>query len=126
MFNNPVMVPETGVAKQYDLLNTIKSVVETEDYTDFKTKFDIVNLAFRELNKESFYTPNLYRFADLWTYGDKDLTTYHHILLVISELANVQTRQNNIKKIDMTRALSQDDVTFSQTAISNINKYYGI
>jgi len=87
MYKNPNMVPQTGAAKQYDLLNTIKSVVNTEDYGNFKTKFDIVNLAFRELKDEAFYTGNLYRFDNFWTYGEK-------------ALADAQNRQQNIKKID--------------------------
>jgi len=126
MYKNPNMVPQTGAAKQYDLLNTIKSVVNTEDYGNFKTKFDIVNLAFRELKDEAFYTGNLYRFDNFWTYGEKDLTSFQHILLILTTLADAQNRQQNIKKIDMSRALSPDDTTFTPTAVSNINKYYGI
>jgi hypothetical protein len=124
MYKNPVTTPIIGVGKQYDLLVTLKSVVNTADYKEFKTKFDIVNTAFRELNKEAFNEFLLYRYDNLWKWSKKDLTMLQHVIMVIVNLCNGSTRSKNLKKIDLGKALDGDTTGLTTTAISNINKYY--
>ena len=124
MYKNPGLTPATGVGKQYDLLNTLKAVLNTEDYNDFKVKFDIVNMAFRDLKKEAYNETHLYRYDQQWKWSKKDLVTLQHLLMLLIELSNGKTRAENKKKLDLNLALSKDEVNLSDTAISNIKKYY--
>ena len=125
-----IMNPKTpvtelaGVAKQYDLLNTLKSVINTEDYKQFKVKFDIINLGFRAYNKDAFDEFMLFRFDQKWKWSKKDLTTFQHLSSIISQLCDLTTRANNLKKIDINRALDASEITLSETGISNLKKYY--
>jgi hypothetical protein len=125
IMNPKVPVTEVaGVAKQYDLLNTLKSVINTEDYKQFKLKFDIVNLGFRAYGKDSFDEFMLFRFDQKWRWSKKDLTTSQHLATLISQLCDLSTRAENLKKIDIDRALDASQITLTETGISNLKKYY--
>lgn len=115
---------QAGAAKQYDLLNTLKSVINTEDYKVFKAKFDIINLGFRAYSKDSFDEFMLFRFDQKWKWSKKDLTTSQHLSTLISQLCDLSTRADSLKKIDIDRALDASVITLSETGISNIKKYY--
>jgi len=125
-----IMNPKTpvtevaGVAKQYDLLNTLKSVINTEDYKQFKVKFDIINLGFRVYSKDAFDEFMLFRFDQKWKWSKKDLTTSQHLSSLISQLCDLSTRANNLKKIDIDRALDASAISLSETGINNVKKYY--
>ena len=124
MFNNPKLNIATGVAKQYDLLNTIKSIVNTEDYNDFKMKYDIMNTAFRDLKDQAFADRYVYRYEQEWKWGKKDLKTLQHMLLLLLDLSDGRTRAQNKKRIDFNAVLSKDEITLGDKAIENIKKYY--
>ena len=113
-----------GAGKQYDLLNTLQSVINTEDYSEFKTKFDIVNMTYNTYKASGYKDTMLFRFSELWTWNDKDLVTFQHLNTVIGILCDLSTRKANLPKIDMMKALDSDEVNLSETAAANIQKYY--
>jgi len=117
---------KSGAAKQYDLFHTIKSVVETDEYDLFKTKFDILNLMFMVKKDEAFNKYAIFRFDTKWTWSKKDLAALQNLSIVISELANLATRKANLKKIDISKALDRNVINLSQKGIDNIQKYYNM
>jgi len=116
----------SGSGKQYDLLHTLTSVLGTEDYSLFKTKFDIVNMAYRAFKDSAFKDVMLFRFSELWAWNDKDLVTLQHLNTIIGVLCDLSSRKENISKIDMMKALDSDEVNLTETAVSNIQKYYKV
>ena len=119
-----IVDPNIGVGKQLDLVNTLKSAVETKDSGEFKTKLDIVNLAFIAHKDSALNIYKVYRFDDKWKWNKKDLTTLQHLTMVISTLASLADRKENMKKIDLDKALNKDIVNLSEDAINNIKSYY--
>ena len=119
-----IVDPNIGVGKQLDLVNTLKQAVETKDSGEFKTKLDIVNLAFMAYKDSALNVYKVYRFDDKWKWNKKDLTTLQHLTMIISTLASLADRKENIKKIDLEKALNKDEVNLSADAINNIKSYY--
>ena len=117
---------KAGAANNYDLYHTIMNVIGLEDYTDFKTKFDIINTAFRAYASGAYKETMLHRFDMSWKWGDNDLTTFQHIAVVIAYLCDLSKRKDNLKIIDINKALLDNNVLFKETMISNIKKYYNV
>jgi len=108
--------------KNYDLYNTIKSVIETPDYATFKLRFDIVNLAFKAFGKEAFNEYLLRRGVESWTWGTKSFNTYTSIVSAVAILCDLSTRSKNVSKIDFKKLLN--DSTINELGRENIKKYY--
>ena len=119
-----IVDPNIGVGKQLDLVNTLKQAVETKDSGEFKTKLNIINLAFIAYKDSALNLYKVYRFDDKWKWNKKDLTTLQHLTMIISTLASLADRKENIKKIDLEKALNKDEVNLSEDAINNIKSYY--
>lgn len=124
MFGTMAIKPKDGAAANYDLFNLIKQVVSDNDFNTFKIKFNIINLMFLGYDKEAFSEQKLHRFDYEWKWGKESLTTYQHLITMISMLANKSTREQHISKGILNRALNKDVIGLSETAIQNIIKYY--
>ena len=118
--------PKLGSGKQYDLLNTLVGVLNIEDYSEFKTRFDIINMAFVAFKEDAFRDVMLFRFSEVWNWNKKDLVTLQHLNTVISTLCDLSARKANLPKIDMMKALDSDEVNLTETAGSNLQKYYTV
>jgi hypothetical protein len=113
-----------SVGNNFDLLSVLTSVVGTSDFAAFKVKFDIVNLVFQRYSGSAYSAVSLHRFDTAWTFGDARLKTYQMFATVISSLCNKDTRASELKRLDLKLALSKDKTNLSDTAISNIVRYY--
>ena len=124
MSANNGLNPKTAVNKQYDLLEVMRGVIETANYDDFKTKFDIINIGFINYKDGSFSHRKLYRFSEEWSIGERKLETFHNLIMLISTLADLNTRGENVKKLDIKKVL--DNIELSETGIENLKKYYDL
>ena len=120
------------IAKYYNMYLTIKSTLELQDKSKLKERFDLINLAFKELENYKYkdglpFEYRVNKFDHLWTYGDKSLTTYRNMVTVISTLCDLSTREARIGKIiDLDLAFNPDKVTLSETGINNVKAYYQV
>lgn len=121
-----VIDSKVGAPKQYDLYNTLMSVINTVDYNEFKVKFDVVNTVFLAYKDESFKDVKLFRFDNKWTWGSKELITFHHLITIITILADLSKRKENLKKIDMVKALDSTETGITAAVSENIQKYYNM
>ena len=118
------VAPTQGAAKNFDLLSTIKSVANTEDYAEFKAKFDIVNAFFREYKDDAYSEWLLHRFDIEWAWGKESLTAFQFLATVISMLCSKATREEQLTKVNLDNALDKELTNLSDTAVENIKKYY--
>jgi len=125
MSSTGITDPKFGASKQYDLLMTLKSALSDPDYNSFKVKFDIINLAVMNY-QDAFSTPALCRFDAYWTWNKKDMQTLHNLAIVINTLADLSKRKENIKKVNLTKALDKNTTSLTDGVIANIQKYYAV
>lgn len=120
------VAPSQGAAKNFDLLSTIKSVANTEDYAEFRAKFDIVNAFFREYKDDAYSEWLLHRFDIEWVWGKESLTAFQFLATVISMLCSKATREEQLTKVNLDNALDKELTNLSDTAVDNIKKYYQV
>ena len=114
----------SGAANNYDLYNVIKQVVSESNVEVFRNKFTIINLAFLAFKDEGFNEVKLHRFDYEWKWGKESLDTYQYLVTMITILADRSTREVEVGKGILDRALNKDVVSLSDVAIQNIIKYY--
>lgn len=121
-----IVDPVKGAGYNYDLLNTLLEVVNFTDAERFKLNFDLVNYFFLSYAKEgeAFHWVAIQRFDYEWTYGDVALTTYQNLVHVISSLADLSTRDQNISGIDFDLAFDKTKTLIKDKAKDNIVGYY--
>ena len=124
MFGTMAVKPSSGAANNYDLYNTIKQAVSDTNPEVFRVKFNIINLAFIAFKNEAFNEFKLHRFDYEWKWGKESLTTYQYLVTAISILADKSTREQEIGKGILDRALDKDAISLNDVAIQNIVKYY--
>lgn len=121
---SPVVNPVQGAAKNFDLLSTIKSAAGETDYQVFKAKFDIINAFFREYSEDAYSEWLLHRYDLEWSWGKESLTAYQFLATAISLLCFKASREEQLSKINLDRALDKELTNLSETAVENIKKYY--
>jgi hypothetical protein len=118
--------PFKGIAhlagKNYDLFNTIKSVLEIKDQNKFKASFDLVNLFFKTFAKDSYNEFRLRTGVESWKWGETSFKNYSNLVTVICVLCDAGARKKNIKKIDFVKLYK--DSAFTPTMEENLTKYY--
>ncbi len=122
--NAPSLEPVKGAGRNFDLYTVLKSVVSEEDYTVFKVKFDLVNMVFKTLKGEAYNEYMLHRHDQQWKWGKETLTTYQHLVTIISSLCDMSTRAHSLKHLSLDKALDKNVIVLSDKAIDNITKYY--
>ncbi len=124
MFGTDAIKASSGAANNYDLYNVIKQVVSESNVEVFRNKFTIINLAFLAFKDEGFNEVKLHRFDYEWKWGKESLDTYQYLVTMITILADRSTREVEVGKGILDRALNKDVVSLSDVAIQNIIKYY--
>lgn len=122
--SSPVPTGLDGAANNYNLYNVLISIANTPIYTDFKLKFDIVNLCFLAYSDDAYSEFKLFRFSLEWKYGKDKYLTYRSLAILICMLCNKATRADALKKIVISKALTLDGTKFTETAIQNVKRYY--
>jgi hypothetical protein len=121
---SPVQTATAGVGKNYDVYTTIKQVVETKDYNEFKVKFDIVNAVFKLHAEDAYSKFAMPRYDTDWKWGEKSLNTYLVLVSLIGGLCSKATRAEKLKTHSVDKALEPSTVELKPTGIENIRKYY--
>lgn len=122
--SSPVPTGLDGAANNYNLYNILISIANTPIYTDFKLKFDIVNLCFLAYSDDAYSEFKLFRYSLEWKYGKDKYLTYRSLAILICMLCNKATRAEALKKIVISKALTLDGTKFTETAIQNVKRYY--
>ncbi len=122
--SSPVPTGLDGAANNYNLYNILISIANTPIYTDFKLKFDIVNLCFLAYSDDAYSEFKLFRYSLEWKYGKDKYLTYRSLAILICMLCNKSTRAEALKKIVISKALTLDGTKFTETAIQNVKRYY--
>lgn len=123
-----VITDEKGAARNYNLYIQIKDAVETEDYLVFKSKFDMINMAYTAFEKEAFNEFALFKYDQSWAskWGELSLTTFQNLNTVICTLCNIKTRAASIDAISLDKSLDITKIELSEIGINNIKKYYTV
>ena len=113
-----------GASKNRILFYKLLQVLDTEDYTTFKIKFDVVNLVFLTYNDDAFNEFRLHRFDLKWTGGTTELKTYQKLVTVISALCDKSKRAEQLKTISLSKMVDANTTVFSETNRRNLLQYY--
>lgn len=108
----------------YRLYSRLFQVCNTQNYPDFKTKFDIVNLAFYVYKDDSYNEFKLFRYGYGTIFGPGKRKTFQNLATVIVNLCDPFTRQEMLKKITLQFVLTKEGTVFTDDAINNIFRYY--
>lgn len=112
---------EAGVQEQYLLWTTLRSVIQKAPDEEFKRLWSIV-LAIAEDQKDGAFTDScLFRFSEYWRADLEELTGFQRILNLIKVTSNVESRNKNIRTVDLTRTL---DKGINEYGRSRLVSYY--
>jgi len=110
--------------KNYNIYNAIRQVVNTEDQANFKTKMRILTHAFVAHKDGAFNEFKLHRYDYAWTWGDKALKTYQHLIVLFTSLSDLATRQDEIKKLDMNAVLDPGAIDLPVDTCDRLKRYF--
>lgn len=113
-----------GAANNYNLYSRLAKVCKTENYTEFKVLFDVVNFIFEMYKDDAYSEFLLHRYDMQWTWGDKQLRTYQHLVTMLCVLCERSKRKELMKTISLNKVLDLDRTVFTETMVSNIRRYY--
>lgn len=98
--------PGVGARLQYNLWRMISSIIH-DSPDEFKTNWNLL-LAFFEKHKDGvFHDHYINRFTEAWAWSEDDSVAFQQLAHLIKHTANRQTRQKNIKTINLPAALSK-------------------
>lgn len=120
----PLLKGVDGAATNYNLYVQLLAIANTPIYTEFKIKFDIVNLCFLAYAEDAFSEFRLFRFSLEWKYGKDKYITYRSLAILICMLCDKAKRKEALKKIVISKALTLDGTKFTETSIQNVKRYY--
>lgn len=119
-----VVDAKIGAGRNYDLYNTLISILGEEDQALFKLKFDIVNLVFKEYRAEAFHDTKLHRFDKEWPRDATTLNTYQNLVTVITALCDLNERKKQMKTLSLEKAFDITTTAFTAHMISAAKRYY--
>lgn len=125
--NNPKVVDYTekeGDNITYRLYSKLYQACNTHNYPDFKTKFDIINLAFYVFKNDSYSEFKLFRYGYGTIFGPGKRKTFQNLCTVVANLCDPFTRQETLKKITLQFVLTKEGTVFTDDIINNIFRYY--
>ena len=111
-----------GASNNVSLYNTINKVIHTAGGLEFNQKFQIVNIAFLVFKDSAYSIFKLNRFDFQWQYGQTNLQTYRNLVMLITELADISTRQERVKRIAWSRIFAAKG--FRAIAKNNLKRFY--
>lgn len=120
----PVPTNIDGAGYNYNLYVWLLAVINTELYSEFKIKFDIINLCFQAYANDAYSEFKLFRFSLDWKFGKDKYNTYQKLAILICILCDKTKRKEELKKISPNKALTLDGTKFTELAIQNVKRYY--
>lgn len=118
---SPNVNEQDGARFNTRLYNNIMTVLKEADDAVFKTKFDLINLIFKDGAKDAFNEFRLCRFSDIQKVSEKQLSTYHRLVILIYSLADATTRATNKKPLV---GFSGSNTELTDDMVSRIKRYY--
>lgn len=123
--NNPTeYTDKEGDNINYRLYSKLFQTCNTPDYPDFKTKFDIINLAFYLYKEDAFSEFRLFRYGYGTIFGPGKRKTFINICTVICNLCDPFKRQEQMKTITLQFVLTKENTVMTDDVINNIYRYY--
>jgi len=110
--------------KNYNLYNAIRQIVNTEDQANFQTKMRILTNAFVTHKDGAFNEFKLHRYDYAWSWGDKSLKTYQHLIVLFTSLSDLSTRASEIKKLDMNAVLDSGVIDLPVDTCDRLKRYF--
>ena len=117
----PKVNEQEGARFNTRLYNNLITTLREQDDAVFKIKFDLINLIFRNGAKDAFNEFRLCRFSDLQKISEKQLTTYHRLVVLIFSLADASTRAKNKKPL---AGFSATNTELNDNDVSRLKRYY--
>ena len=113
---------KTIMSYRYSLYLIIRGALENKDYNLFKQNLNLLNKAFI-IDKSGLFNPVALLTDDyLWNYGSGSRVAFQLTITAISRLANVSTRKETLKIVDIRSILKY----FNADASNNIIRYYNL
>lgn len=119
---------EKGAARNYNLYIQMRDAIEEEDYLTFKSKFDIINMAYAVYSKGAFNEFALFRYDQAWSakWGDLSLTTFQNLNTLICTLCDISTRASELDSLSLDKSLDLTKIELTELGANNIKKYYNV
>ena len=95
--------PEIIVPAQYNFFNALLKHLNTNNYGEFKTKFDILLKAFVLGKNTPFNIINIVKFDHYWKYSTKSRVDYYTFMTFLDAIANPKDRRNELKRLKLEK-----------------------
>lgn len=95
-----IITEKEGSVLNMQLCKTLISVLQTEDSTEFKDMFKLINLTFNNFKNSAYNEIKLHRFIDNWD-DVRLLASYQILVGTITLLCDPNTRERNKKRISL-------------------------
>lgn len=97
--------PKAGGLQQYTLYKLIKNILDTENQSEFTSKWNTL-INFVNANKTKVFSENYaYRFPEQWPGSDSEYTNFRRVMAVIIATSDNTTRQAALQTLNMEKAL---------------------
>ena len=114
--------PEEGGRWQYNLFNTIKSILNTADQETFNKEWTTL-LNYFNKNKDGIFNENfIFRFPQNWPGSPQEFTMHRRIVYTLIQTANPKTRNKTIAEINMS--MVTEGMTEKQR--NHLNAFYNV
>lgn len=124
--NTPELPAAVIIGKLYNLYTIIRNVIMIEKQDEYKLHMDVLNMAIAAYSKpgDAFSPTMLVRYDTMWKWGPDALKTYQILVVIITSLANIETRADNLKKVNFQSSFARQNITISQKDIERMQRYY--
>lgn len=114
-----------GASYNYTLYNGIANVIELTEGDEFKNALDFINLVFKQNrgSNAAFNVFSLHRFSGGWTKSKNELKQFELLMVVITTLANAQTRKEDLKTINFDPLLVPSGI-ITEVGLTKLKAYY--
>jgi hypothetical protein len=107
-----IMIPghnidvNTAVRAQYDFWSFLKWVIEDSPSDEFGNLWNTILLYVTNERSKTFSEENIFKHQQHWMWDIQELKTFNNIISLMITTANPTTRQRDVKRVDLSRALS--------------------
>lgn len=115
--SNGCLSNEEGAKANYSLYNTIKTVIDIEDYYSFKERFRLLIRLFKFYNLHALNTVNLMRYDEGWIWGSEALNEYRSLISFLTEYVRVDGQSAPLG--NLPEVLEDDDLEKIRAYVAN-------
>lgn len=125
--NTPVnreVTMEEGARQVFYLWSVIKKVLETEDYTEFRTGWEAILSKVQEGEGSGFSHSQIHRFGNGWKWNPAEYVAYAKVMTLAKLTTDPDTRVSALKSIDLPMVLDNDRTTLTDISVLNVSTFY--